>query len=136
MKKPVLNYQILKDYVLKSTIPPVQKCPACVCPKVKVSAGMCKECPPQKIIVPSVLHVGLNNVKMLLSVPHMNSKYHALNAHHQCHALNHQKSMSAFEMPESNIKCPSPKPCPLPNHVLINKEDVLNNQNLSVNIMA
>jgi hypothetical protein len=33
-------------YVLKSSIPPVQKCPPCVCPKVKVSAGLCKTCPP------------------------------------------------------------------------------------------
>lgn len=33
-------------YVLKSTIPPAQKCPPCICPKVKVSAGLCKACPP------------------------------------------------------------------------------------------
>jgi len=33
-------------YVLKSTIPPPQKCPACICPKVKVSAGLCRKCPP------------------------------------------------------------------------------------------
>jgi hypothetical protein len=33
-------------YVLKSTIPPAQKCPPCICPKVKVSAGLCKSCPP------------------------------------------------------------------------------------------
>jgi len=35
----------MKDYVLKSTIPPQQGCPACVCPKVEVSANMCKKCP-------------------------------------------------------------------------------------------
>lgn len=33
-------------YVLKSTLPPSSKCPACICPKVKVSAGLCKKCPP------------------------------------------------------------------------------------------
>ena len=33
-------------YVLKSSIPPPQKCPPCICPKVKVSAGLCKTCPP------------------------------------------------------------------------------------------
>lgn len=33
-------------YVLKSSLPPVQKCPPCICPKVKVSAGLCKKCPP------------------------------------------------------------------------------------------
>ena len=34
----------LKDYVLKSTIPPIQKCPSCICPKVKIEAGLTKEC--------------------------------------------------------------------------------------------
>lgn len=33
-------------YVLKSTLPPNRKCPPCICPKVKVSAGLCKKCPP------------------------------------------------------------------------------------------
>lgn len=33
----------LKDYVLKSTIPPQQQCPPCICPKVRVSAGLCKQ---------------------------------------------------------------------------------------------
>jgi len=33
-------------YVLKSTLPPNRKCPPCICPKVKVSAGLCKRCPP------------------------------------------------------------------------------------------
>lgn len=32
----------LSDYVLKSSIPPVQKCPPCICPKVQVQAGLCK----------------------------------------------------------------------------------------------
>jgi len=33
-------------YVLKSSLPPPQKCPPCICPKVKVSAGLCQQCPP------------------------------------------------------------------------------------------
>jgi hypothetical protein len=33
----------LSDYVLKSTVPPIQKCPSCVCPKIKVDANLCKE---------------------------------------------------------------------------------------------
>jgi hypothetical protein len=33
-------------YVLKSTLPPAQKCPDCKCPQVKVSAGLCQKCPP------------------------------------------------------------------------------------------
>jgi hypothetical protein len=36
----------LSKYLLKSSIPPKQECPACICPKVKVSAGLCKKCPP------------------------------------------------------------------------------------------
>lgn len=32
----------LSDYVLKSSIPPVQKCPPCICPKVQVQAGLCQ----------------------------------------------------------------------------------------------
>lgn len=33
------------QYVKRSTLPPQQQCPPCVAPKVKVSAGLCKECP-------------------------------------------------------------------------------------------
>jgi hypothetical protein len=33
-------------YVLKSSLPPNQECPPCIAPKVKVSAGLCRECPP------------------------------------------------------------------------------------------
>lgn len=36
----------MSKYVLKSTLPPNQQCPPCIAPKVKVSAGLCRECPP------------------------------------------------------------------------------------------
>lgn len=36
----------LSAYVKKSTLPPNEKCPPCISPKVKVSAGLCRECPP------------------------------------------------------------------------------------------
>jgi hypothetical protein len=36
----------LTAYVKKSTLPPNEKCPPCISPKVKVSAGLCRECPP------------------------------------------------------------------------------------------
>jgi hypothetical protein len=36
----------LTQYVKRSTLPPTQKCPPCIAPKVKVSAGLCKTCPP------------------------------------------------------------------------------------------
>ena len=47
----------MKDYVLKSSIPPEKDCPPCICPKVNVSAGLCRDgkkegaevvCPPPK----------------------------------------------------------------------------------------
>jgi len=34
------------QYVKRSTLQPQQACPPCVAPKVKVSAGLCEECPP------------------------------------------------------------------------------------------
>ena len=33
----------LTNFVLKSTIPPTQNCPSCICPKIKVNAGLCRE---------------------------------------------------------------------------------------------
>lgn len=36
----------ISAYVKKSTLPPNEKCPPCIAPKVKVSAGLCRECPP------------------------------------------------------------------------------------------
>jgi hypothetical protein len=33
----------LTNYVLKSTVPPKQECPSCICPKIKVNAGLCRE---------------------------------------------------------------------------------------------
>lgn len=33
-------------YVKKSSLPPNKECPPCIAPKVKVSAGLCKKCPP------------------------------------------------------------------------------------------
>ena len=40
---PEIDYSA---YVKKSTLPPAEKCPPCIAPKVKVSAGLCRECPP------------------------------------------------------------------------------------------
>ena len=40
---PEIDYSA---YVKKSTLPPDVKCPPCIAPKVKVSAGLCRECPP------------------------------------------------------------------------------------------
>ena len=43
---PTLPEIDMSAYVKKSTLPPAQKCPECICPKVKVSAGLCRDCPP------------------------------------------------------------------------------------------
>ena len=40
---PEIDYSA---YVKKSTLPPRTNCPPCIAPKVKVSAGLCRECPP------------------------------------------------------------------------------------------
>ena len=40
---PTLNPD---QWVLKSTLPPKEVAPPCICPKVKVSAGLCQKCPP------------------------------------------------------------------------------------------
>ena len=41
--QPEIDYSA---YVKKSTLPPNTQCPPCIAPKVKVSAGLCRECPP------------------------------------------------------------------------------------------
>jgi hypothetical protein len=46
---PEIDYSA---YVKKSTLPPNEKCPPCISPKVKVSAGLCRECPPAPICPP------------------------------------------------------------------------------------
>ena len=43
INNPDIDYS---KYILKESIPPVRQCPPCVCPKVSVSAGLCKKCPP------------------------------------------------------------------------------------------
>jgi hypothetical protein len=40
---PTLNPD---QWVLKSSLPPKEIAPPCICPKVKVSAGLCQKCPP------------------------------------------------------------------------------------------
>jgi len=46
---PEIDYSA---YVKKSTLPPNEKCPPCIAPKVKVSAGLCRECPPAPVCPP------------------------------------------------------------------------------------
>ena len=44
--KPQQKCPDMSNYVLKTNILPEKKCPDCVCPKVNVSAGLCKKCAP------------------------------------------------------------------------------------------
>ena len=46
---PEIDYSA---YVKKSTLPPNLKCAPCIAPKVKVSAGLCRECPPAPVCPP------------------------------------------------------------------------------------
>ena len=59
----------LKDYVLKSTIPPVQRCPSCICPKIKLEAGLCKKCPEVKNNCPKPEPCGIEQCKNVIKVP-------------------------------------------------------------------
>lgn len=105
----------LKDYVLKSTIPPVQKCPACICPKVKVSAGMCKECPKPKNNCPKCEPCGVEQCRDVIKCAPGDQQVSCP----KCPAPQPcpeppEKVCPAFELPRSDIECPAPKPCPLP----------------------
>ena len=44
--KPDKKCPDLSNYILKTNILPEKKCPDCICPKVSVSAGLCKKCEP------------------------------------------------------------------------------------------
>jgi len=105
----------LKDYVLKSTIPPIQKCPACICPKVKVSAGMCKECPKPKNNCPKCEPCGSAECRDVIQCAPGDQQVSCPNCPAPEACPNPpEKVCPAFELPVSDIKCPSPKPCALP----------------------
>lgn len=105
----------LKDYVLKSTIPPVQKCPACICPKVKVSAGMCKECPKPKNNCPKCAPCGVEQCRDVIKCASNEKQVSCPKCPPPMPCPQPpEKVCPSFELPESNIKCPSPKPCPMP----------------------
>jgi hypothetical protein len=59
----------LKNFVLKSTIPPATKCPSCICPKVNVSAGFCKKCPDPSEICPKPEPCNADNCRNVIKCP-------------------------------------------------------------------
>lgn len=81
----------LKNYVLKSTVPAPTVCPSCVCPKVKVSAGLCKKCPKPEDICPKPKACGIEQCKNIIRCP----------------------EPAPCPKPEA-VLCPAPKPCPVP----------------------
>lgn len=81
----------MRDFVLKSSIPPASKCPSCICPKVKVSAGFCKKCPTPEEICPKPAPCGIDQCKNIIKCP-------------PCPVPPRQKP----------LKCPPPQPCPTP----------------------
>ena len=81
----------MRDFVLKSSIPPASKCPSCICPKVKVSAGFCKKCPTPEEICPKPAPCGIDQCKNIIKCP-------------PCPVTPRQKP----------LKCPPPQPCPTP----------------------
>jgi len=109
----------LEDYVLKSTIPPIQKCPSCVCPKIKLDAGLCKKCPEPINNCPKPKPCSIDQCKHVIKCePHQKQvSCPKCPAPEPCPQLP-EKVCPAITIPKSDIKCPAPKPCsitPCPN---------------------
>mgnify|MGYP003685050623 FL=1 len=106
----------LKDYVLKSTIPPVQKCPSCVCPKVKVEAGLCKKCPEPKNNCPKPKPCDAQQCKDVIKCEPWQKQVSCPKcpAPQACPQLP-EKVCPALTIHKPDFKCPETKPCPIPN---------------------
>ena len=106
----------LKDYVLKSTIPPVQKCPSCVCPKIKLEAGLCKECPTPKNNCPKPQPCNVEQCRNVIKCEPWQKQVSCPKCPppEPCPQLPH-KVCPALTLPKNDFKCPETKPCPIPN---------------------
>jgi hypothetical protein len=110
------NVPDLKDYVLKSSIPPLQQCPSCVCPKVKVAGGLCKKCPDPKMVCPPPQPCGYDECKNVIKCG-PNDKL--IPPCPKCPevkpcAKDDIKICPAIKLPSpDDLKCPPPKPCPV-----------------------
>ena len=105
----------LKDYVLKSTIPPVQKCPSCVCPKVKVEAGLCKKCPEPKNNCPKPKPCDVEQCREVIKCEPWQKQVSCPKcpAPQACPQLP-EKVCPALTIHKPDFKCPETKPCPIP----------------------
>ena len=104
----------LKDYVLKSTIPPIQKCPSCICPKVKVEAGLTKECPVPKNNCPPPQPCGVEQCRNVIKCEPGQKQVHCPKCPEPkpCPQVP-EKVCPAISLPKQDFKCPEPKPCPM-----------------------
>jgi len=93
----------LKDFVLKSTIPPSTKCPSCVCPKVKVSAGLCKNCPSPDEICPKPKACGAEQCRNIIKCPEPAP----------CPTMA-PCVCPPVKINQKPLKCPPPAACPMP----------------------
>ena len=106
----------LKDFVLKSTIPPTQQCPPCVCPKVKVSAGLCKKQFPQKFTCPPPKPCGTDECRKIVKC--LPGTY-PIPPKPECPKVLPCPKPPSLMCPPCRVpsvpRCPPPKPCPVPN---------------------
>jgi hypothetical protein len=97
----------LKNFVLKSSIPPVVKCQSCVCPRVKVSAGLCKKCPPANEICPKPQACGVSQCKHIIKCPEPKP----CPTSQPCVCPPVQINNKPLKCPPP-MACPTPPPCP------------------------
>ena len=106
----------LKDYVLKSAVPPVQKMPSVYLPKrLRLVQECAKNVPNQKITAQNVNKVGVEQCRDVIKCAPGDQQVSCP----KCPAPQPcpeppEKVCPAFELPRSDIECPAPKPCPLP----------------------
>lgn len=106
----------LKDYVLKSSIPPAQQCPACVCPKVKVAGGMCKKCPEfDESMCPSPKPCDVEQCRNVIKCAPGDKMVPPCPKCPEVKPCPKEpiKICPAVKLPsKEDLKCPPPKPCP------------------------
>ena len=105
----------LNDYVLKTTIPPIQKCPSCICPKVKLEAGLCKKCPTPVNNCPKPKPCGIEQCRDVIKCEPWEKQVSCPKcpAPEPCPKLP-TKVCPSIEIPKQDITCPEPKPCAMP----------------------
>jgi hypothetical protein len=106
----------LKDYVLKSSIPPAQQCPSCICPKVKVASGMCKKCPEfDASMCPAPQPCGVEQCKNIIKCAPGDQVIPPCPKCPEVKPCPKEpvKICPAVKLPsKEDLNCPAPQPCP------------------------